>query len=103
MIEIRVHHEWGKLKEAIVGTAVSMCVPTWSDEYEFTTPEVQQFIKEHQGELLKEADPGLYESSVAQMENLADLLRSLGVIVHRAQPLTDDEVDFLINFKAGVQ
>ena len=31
-MEIKVHHEWGKLKEAIVGTAVSLRVPTRSDD-----------------------------------------------------------------------
>ena len=40
MKDIRVHHEWGSLKEAVVGTAVSLHVPTWSDEYEFPTPSV---------------------------------------------------------------
>ena len=60
MKEISVHHEWGTLKEAVVGTAVSLRVPNWSDEYEFVTPEVQQFIKDNQDKPLKEADPELY-------------------------------------------
>ncbi|WP_406657018.1 arginine deiminase-related protein [Methanolobus sp. ZRKC2] len=103
MTAIKVHHEWGKLKEAIVGTAVSMRIPEWSDEYEFVTPEVQQFIKENQGKLLKDADNDLYENSVAQMDAFVKLLESLGVVVHRAEPLTADEEDFLVNFKKGVQ
>lgn len=101
--EIEVHHEWGALKEAIVGTAVSLRIPNWSDEYEFVTPEVRQFVKDNQGNLLKDADPELYESSIQQMEDFVHLLRSLGVVVHRAEPLTDDEVDYLDNFKAGIQ
>ncbi|MCO5183406.1 MAG: hypothetical protein M9928_21015 [Anaerolineae bacterium] len=101
--DIKVHHEWGTLKEAIVGTAVSMRIPNWSDEYEFVTPEIQQFIKDFQGMLLSEASPGLYQKSVSQMDDFTDLLRSLGVTVHRAVPLTDDEADFLVNFKEGVQ
>jgi len=101
--DIKVHHEWGKLKEAIVGTPIGLRMPTWSDEYEFLTPDVQQFLKTNQGKLLKDADPDLYEGSVSQMEAFSDLLRSLGVVVHRAEPLTDDEVDYLVNFKAGVQ
>lgn len=101
--EIKVHHEWGTLKEAVVGTAVSMRIPNWSDEYEFVTPEIQQFIKDNQGALLKDADPDLYQKSVSQMDALVELLKSLGVVVHRAEPLTADEEDFLQNFKAGVQ
>ena len=52
---------------------------------------------------MSDADPALYESSVLQMEDLVNLLRSLDVVVHRAEPLVDDEIDYLINFKAGVQ
>lgn len=101
--EIKVHHEWGALKEAIVGTAETLLVPAWSDEYEFLIPEIQQFVKYNQGKPLKDADPDLYERSVSQMEAFCDLLRSLDVVVHRAEPFTDDETDFLVNFKAGVQ
>ncbi len=101
--DIKVHHEWGKLKEAVVGTPIGLRMPTWSDEYEFLTPDVQQFIKTNQGKLLKDADPDLNKSSVSQMEDFSDLLRSLGVVVHRAELLTDDEIDYLVNFKAGVQ
>ena len=101
--EIRVNHEWGTLKEAIVGTATSVRIPAWSDEYEFLTPTVKEFIRENQDKLLKDADHDLYEGTVSQMEALAELLRSLGVEVHRAEPLTDDEIDYLVNFKAGVQ
>ncbi|MCO5191836.1 MAG: arginine deiminase-related protein [Anaerolineae bacterium] len=100
---ISVNHEWGTLKEAVVGTPISMRIPNWSDEYEVVTKEVQQFIKEKQGQLLKDAAPDLFDKSMEQMDAFADLLRSLGVIVHRAAPLTDDEADFLVNFKEGVQ
>ena len=102
-VEIKAHHEWGALKEAVVGTAVSLRVPNWSDEYEFVTPEVQQFIKDNQGKLLKDADPDLYQKSVSQMDDLVGLLGQLGVVVHRAEPLTADEEDFLLNYKAGIQ
>lgn len=103
MKEISVHHEWGTLKEAVVGTAVSLRVPTWSDEYEFVTPEIQRFIKAHQGEPMKEAAPEWYEQSVSQMDALVDLLRSRGVVVHQAEPLTSDEEDYLRAYKAGIQ
>ena len=103
IMEIKVEHEWGALKEAVVGTAVSMRVPAWSDEYEFVTLEIQNFIKENQGKLLKDADPVLYQKSVSQMDALAELLESKDVVVHRTEPFTDDEEDFLENFKAGVQ
>lgn len=103
MTEISVHHEWGTLKEAVVGTAVSLCVPNWSDEYEFVTPEIQQFIKDNQGKLLKEASPEWYGQSVSQMDNLVGLLEARGVVVHRAKPLTPDEEDFMRDYKAGIQ
>lgn len=103
MKEISVHHEWGTLKEAVVGTAVSLRVPNWSDEYEFLTPEVQRFVKDNQGKLLKEADPELYEKSISQMDDFVALLESRGVVVHRAKPLTPDEEEFLQAYKAGIQ
>lgn len=103
MKEISVHHEWGTLKEAVVGTAVSLRVPNWSDEYDFLTPEVQRFVKDKQGKPLKEADPELYEKSVSQMDDLVALLESRGIVVHRAKPLTPDEEQFLRAYKAGIQ
>lgn len=103
MKKIEVNYEWGKLKEVVVGTATSLRVPNWSDEYEFVTPKIQKFIKKNQGKLLKNADPILYQKSVSQINNLAKLLRSKGVIVHRAKKLTSDEERFLENFKTGVQ
>ena len=103
MNEIRVHHEWGALKEAVVGTAVSLRVPDWSAEYEFLTPEVQAFIKNNQGKPLKEADPELFERSVSQMDDLVALLEGRGVTVHRASPLTLDEEEYLAVYKAGIQ
>jgi glycine amidinotransferase len=103
MLDIGVHHEWGTLKEAVVGTAVSLRVPNWSEEYEFLTPEIQNFIKDNQGKLLKEADPQLFEQSVNQMNDLVALLESRGVVVHRAKPLTPDEEKFMAVYKAGVQ
>lgn len=103
MKEIRVHHEWGTLNEAVVGTAVSLRVPDWSDEYEFVTPDIQQFIKDNQGKLLKEASPEWYDQSVSQMDNLVGLLEARGVVVHRAKPLTPDEEDFMRDYKAGIQ
>jgi glycine amidinotransferase len=87
----------------VVGTAVSLRVPNWSDEYEFLTPEVQQFIKDHQGKTLKEADPELFEKSVSQMDDLVALLEARGVVVHRAKPLTADEENYLRAYKAGIQ
>lgn len=103
MKEIKVHHEWGTLKEAVVGTAVSLRVPNWSDEYEFLTPEIQQFVKDNQAKLMKEAAPDWYDQSVSQMDSLVALLEARGVIVHRAKPLTADEEDFLRQYKAGIQ
>jgi glycine amidinotransferase len=103
MQEISVHHEWGVLKEAVVGTAVSLRVPNWSDEYEFVTPEIQQFIKNNQGKLLRDAAPDWYEKSVEQMDHLVAILESRGVVVHRALPLTADEEAFLAAYKAGIQ
>lgn len=103
MKEIKVHHEWGRLKEAVVGTAESLRVPNWSDEYEFLTPEFQQFVKDNQGKPLGEAAPEMLEQSIAQMDAFAALLESEGVIVHRAKPLTPDEELYLAVYKAGIQ
>jgi len=98
---INVNHEWGKLKEAVVGIASDMRIPNWSNEYEFLTVEIQQFIRNNQGKLLQEAAPDLYKKSISQIDGLAKLLESKGAIVHRPKPFTEDEKDFLKNFKIG--
>ena len=58
---IGVRHEWGALRETIVGIGDGITVPTWTDEYTFLTPAAQALIKANQGRPLKEVDPAGYE------------------------------------------
>ena len=101
--EISVNHEWGTLKEAIVGTAESTRIPLWSDEYVFLTADIQQFIKTNQGKFLRDADLGVYDQTVAQVNALKQFLEGRGITVHQSKPFTSDEESFLENFKVGTQ
>ena len=103
MNEIKVNHEWGMLKEAIVGTAESVRIPLWSDEYVFLTTDIQEFIKVNQGKLLRDADPAAYDRTVAQVDALIEFLEGRGITVHQSKPFSSDEESFLENFKIGTQ
>lgn len=101
--DIGVYHEWGTLKEAIVGTAESVRIPLWSDEYIFLTGDIQQFIKTNQGKFLTDADPAAYDRTITQIDALIGFLEGRGVIVHQSKPFTSDEESFMENFKVGTQ
>lgn len=103
MREIKVNHEWGTLKEAIIGTAKSVRVPLWSNEYEFLTTDIQQFIKANQGSFLRDADPAVYDQTVAQVSALKKFLEDKGITVHQSKSFTSDEESFMENFKVGTQ
>jgi N-dimethylarginine dimethylaminohydrolase len=99
---IGVHHEWGALREAIVGIGDGVTIPTWTEEYVFLTPQAQTLIKAHQGKRVQDVDPALYERIVEQVASLVATLERRGIVVHRPRPVNADELRYLAHIRPGI-
>jgi len=100
---IRVHHEWGALREAVVGVASGRFPTTLAAApRRFLTPDAIALIEANPGAWLQEVDPALQERMEAQLAAATAILESRGVVVHRADRLRPDEVAFLGNLDDAV-
>ncbi|MES2361202.1 MAG: arginine deiminase-related protein [Pseudomonadota bacterium] len=103
---ILVHHEWGKLKEVVVGYPhfrISHHVPlnlkNWQSEQTFAF--MQQWGRDFGGKALQESDPTLYRQSVEQIDAAVRLLKDRGIVVHQVKPLEPGEDQYLENLLEG--
>jgi N-dimethylarginine dimethylaminohydrolase len=96
MNSIGVHNEWGKLREVIVGVLPDdVIVPTPTHmAYAYLDRATLALLEKHQGKPLKELAPELVEGTARQLDGLARAYEKAGVKVHRARPLTADELRF---------
>ena len=103
---ISVNHEWGALEEVIVGTSEQLTIPVISGSIQFERvdldPKAKEFWKRNQGKNLADVDPDLVSKMKGQLDGLVKLLEERGVTVHRCQPLSEDEVNYLANVQSGV-
>ncbi|CAL9444122.1 Inosamine-phosphate amidinotransferase 1 [Streptomyces sp. enrichment culture] len=94
---VNVTHEWGVLKEAVVGRVIDFQVP---ERIGAGLPGVLDFVPESTrrdlprwaGRLWSEADPDGYGRAVEQADGLARFLTGRGVAVHRPRELTELEL-----------
>ncbi|MBU0672425.1 MAG: hypothetical protein KJ732_05310, partial [Candidatus Margulisbacteria bacterium] len=98
-----VHHEWGTLKEVIVGRGEDIIIPSWSDQIEKVEVPAQTkaLIKKYAGKRLSEIDPETSQKIVSQFDGLAKLLENRGIIVHRPRLFTPDEINYLSYIQKG--
>ena len=100
---VSVNFEWGRLREAIVGTVGHLTVPVWTDEYEFAPKEEQAFVRKYGGELMLEASPLRHKLITEQMHSLVKTLEDFGVVVHQPRATTKDEEAYLANIRDCTQ
>lgn len=100
---VSVNFEWGRLREAIVGTVGHLTVPVWTDEYEFAPKEEQAFVRKYGGELMLEASPLRHKLITEQMNSLVKTLEDFGVVVHQPRATTKDEEAYLANIRDCTQ
>lgn len=94
---INVTHEWGVLKEAVVGRVIDFRVPRGlgaglPDPLRFLPDRTRRELPRWAGRLWSDADPEGYARSVEQIEGLARFLAGHGVVVHRPRELTGPEL-----------
>ena len=82
--KVNSHNEWDKLKEIIVGTSIgTLATLTWRHE-----SQVSQELLDNAFELAKKACPKWFYDEVEEdLNNLAETIQKLGVIVHRPEPI----------------
>ena len=89
-------HEWGKLREAVIGQATADDIVLFHDEAaRWMAPPLAAFARAHAGRRLVDIDPDWATRCERQFEALADLVAREGVTVHRPQRLDGVERTFL--------
>lgn len=91
-----VHHEWGTLKEVLIGAAnlrIPSKIPEASKKYLPTT--AIEFMTKNAGKRLQEADPKLQERYEHQINTIIKILQERGIIVHQIKKHTAAEENYL--------
>ena len=92
---VNVTHEYGILKEVIIGRAEGTRLPVYNralKELFNYAPEAGMEIFEHMhGQMWEELDPEGYSRAVTQMDNLAEFLSARGIVVHRPDSYSEEQ------------
>jgi glycine amidinotransferase len=100
-----VDHEWGRLREAIVGIAPrdGFVVMSWAPYLRWLGPEWQALVREHGGRRLSDIDPDAAERMEHEVDGFARTLAEHGVAVHRPGLLRPPESEYLAPREEGGQ
>jgi glycine amidinotransferase len=98
------HHEWGKLREVVIGVSPAEdFVVFHEDSQRWLTPEGAAFSRQHAGRRLVDVDPELAKRIERQADALAELVAREGVTVHRPERLRGEERTFMAPNGEGAQ
>ena len=99
-----IHHEWDRLREAIVGIAPADEIVLCHEESQrWLSPSAAAVCKAHTGRRLIEIDAERARRTETQTEELAALLQREGIAVHRPERLQGAERHFLAPNGEGAQ
>lgn len=98
------HHEWGKLREVVIGISPAEdFVVFYEESQRWLVPPGDAFSRQHAGRRLIDVDPKRAHRIERQVEALAELVAREGVTVHRPQRLEGEERTFLAGNGEGAQ
>jgi len=98
------HHEWGKLREVIIGISPAEDFVVFHEaSMRWQQPEEAEFSRKHAGGRLIDLDREWAGRIERQADALAELVAREGVTVHRPQRLQGDERTFLAPSGEGAQ
>jgi glycine amidinotransferase len=101
---IGVHHEWGKLREVVIGLSPAEDFVVFHEESQrWLTPPADEFSRKHAGRRLIEIDADRARRIERQVDALADLVAREGATVHRPERLQGEERTFLAPNGEGTQ
>lgn len=93
---IGVHHEWGALKEVIIGIGDTLAWPSYDEKVSFIyDPTYIDLMKQYGGKKAMEVDPKATQTVMLQINGLASTLEEKGIIVHRPKPLDAMETQYM--------
>ena len=100
---IMVNHEWGALKEVVVGVPNIRLPSKLAEAPKKFLPESSvEFIEKHAGKKLEQCAPKLNEQFVQQVNGIINTLRGRGIIVHQVKKHIPSEEAFLANMNDTV-
>lgn len=96
MNSISVNHEWGTLKEVVVGYPY-VKYPTVAPPlvHNFVSQDGISRYQKYAGKTLEAADPELYRQQVQQIDAAIEILKDHDVTVHQVKPFTAEEEQYL--------
>ena len=97
---VRVHHEWDRLKEVVVGYPffrVGRAIPkqTLNDLPTGTYEWAVEMCRRHHGKTLADLEPQLQEQIVQQIDGAISILKKHSVTVHQVKPWEPEEELYL--------
>lgn len=99
-----VHHEWGKLREVVIGISPAEdFVVFYEESQRWLIPPGDTFSRQHAGRRLIDVDAEWAHRIERQVDALAELVAREGVTVHRPERLKGDERRFLAPTGEGAQ
>ena len=102
LMPIAVHHEWGRLREVIVGIGDDIFMPSYCEALSFFYDPAQvEMMKKYGGVSELELNPEYAKEAGKQIDNLALELEKQGVVVHRSQRLRPEEMKYLDYVQKG--
>ena len=98
------HHEWGTLREVVIGLAPAEDFVVFHERsIRWMPSDVDAFCRENAGRRLIDIDPDWARRCEQQVDALAELVAREGVTVHRPQRLEGVERTFLAPNGEGLQ
>lgn len=98
------HHEWGKLREVVIGISPAEdFVVFYEESQRWLVPPGDAFSRQHAGRRLIDIDAEWATRIERQVDALAELVAREGVVVHRPERLKGEERTFLAPNGEGAQ
>lgn len=99
-----VHHEWGKLREVVIGISPAEDFVVFHDEtMRWQTPAEAAFSRQHVGRRLIDIEPEWARRMEQQVDALAEFVARQGITVHRPDRLVGVHRTFLAPHGEGMQ
>ena len=93
---IGVNHEWGALKEVVVGNPNVIFPTRLNDAARSYLPESAiEYIDRNAGQALEDGDPERHERFVEQVDAIIDILKDRDIVVHQVEKHLPHELEFL--------
>lgn len=104
MAAFGAHHEWGKLRNVVIGVASAEDIVVFFEESQrWLAPAAAEFSRKHAGRRLVDVDADLARRLEQQVDALAALLEKDRVEVHRPSRLRGEERTFMAPSGEGDQ